>query len=399
MVKGPFLEAASIGMKPLTKPLFATALVALRIPIVLLLIGLAGCATPERIPEPATPLPAPVEIPETTWLQVDSDIGTAALAAASPARHFARVRMERWRQLVASRIEADFIPWFSGYWTQQWLSARVAWYKLSASEEKEAVVTRLATYLQVEFRDRVLAPVAGEINPDVVRTEATQYYVQSLRTELQPIPLLYDIPPWQFDQHLKAILAIELAPPAAHNASLYQLVHAGKPDSLPAYAALLEQGRQAAIEAGAGLSTTRISPVARRVSEKLLERLAISGGASAISALVGGIAGSVISLGAASVGIMLHESAREATEVLLRENLAAGVEDIWHSLMEDPVSSVTSGIDYLSDQIEKCCPRTFGQPVDLPGMLEEVPLADDPVPQPAEENTEDDEPHDFKTVD
>jgi len=398
MVKLPFPEAAAIGMKPLTHSPFATALVALRLPVVVLLIALAGCATPERLPEPAMPEPPLVDIPETTWLQIDSDIGAASLAAAGPARHFARVRMERWRQLVNGRIESDFIPWFSGYWTQQWLSARVAWYKLSASDEQEAVVTRLATYLQVEFRDRVLAPVAAEIDPEAVRAQATQYYVQTLRAELQPIPLLYDIPLAQFDRRLEAIPAIELAPPPAHDASLHQLLHAGQLDRLPAYAALLEQGQQAAVEAGAGLSTTRISPVARRVSEKLLERLAISGGASAVSALIGGIAGSVISLGAASVGIMLHESAREATEALLRENLAAGVEDIWHSLMEDPASSVMAGIDYLTDQIEKCCPRTFGQPVDLPGMPEEVPLADDPVPEPAEENANDDEPAGFQTV-
>lgn len=393
-------------MKLLTKPSFTTALAVGRISVALLL-ALVGCATPERVPEPVVPEPTPVvEISETTWLQVDSDIGAASLAAAGPARHFARVEMERWRQLVASRVEADFIPWFSGYWTQQWLSARIAWYKLSASEEKEAVVNRLATYLQVEFRDRVLAPVAAEVDPEAVRAQATQYYVQSLRSALQPIALLYDLPPEQFDRRLKAIPAIELTPPATHNASLYQLLHAGKLDSLPAYAALLEQGHQAAIEAGAGLSTTRISPVARRVSEKLLERLAISGGASAISALIGGIAGSVITLGAASVGIMLHESARGPTEALLRENLTAGVEDIWHSLMEDPVSRVTAGIDYLSDQIEKCCPRTFGQPIELPGLLEQAPLTDEPDPQPetaedgaVEENANDDEPPGFKSVD
>lgn len=389
-------------MKPVTNFLFTTALVALRIPTLLLVIALAGCATPARLPEPAAPAPVLIEIPETTWLQVDSDIGTASLAAASQARHLARVRMERWRQLVASRIETDFIPWFSGYWTQQWLTARVAWYKLSTSEEKESVVTRLATYLQVEFRDRVLAPVAEEVAPEMVRAQATQYYVQSLRAGLQPIPLLYDLPPGLFDRRLQAIPAIELAHPVADHASLYQLLHAGKLDALPAYAALLEQGRQAAIEAGAGLSTTRISPVALRVSEQLLDRLAISGGASAVSALVGGIAGSVISLGAASVGIILHESARETTEALLRENLAAGVEDIWHSLMEDPVSSVTAAIGYLSDQIEKCCPRTFGQPVDLPGLPEEAPLAPPPATLDdgaTEENTNDGEPPDLKTVD
>ena len=387
--------------------------IALCIPIAGLMIVLAGCATPDdrvsglvtsSVPENAPKVFVPV--PERTWLQVDSDIGAASLAASGPARSFARVQMEAWKKLVASKVETDFTPWFSNYWTQQWLSARVAWYKLNLPDDEEVVVTRLAAYLQTQYRERVQLPVAKEIDPEAVRAQATKYYVQRLREALQPIPLLHDIPPDQFDRRLRAIPAIELAPPPAHNASLYQIVHADPLDSLPAYVALLEQAREAAGEAGAGLSETTISPVARQVSEKLLERLAISGGSSAISALVGGIAGSVISLGAASVGVMLHESAREATESMLRESLAAGMDEIWHSLMEDPDSSVMAGINYLSDQIEKCCPRTFAQPVEQVMPPEELLLPEAPASQPetidggaAEENADDDELSGFQTVD
>lgn len=387
--------------------------IALCIPIAGLMIVLAGCATPDdrvsglvtsSVPENAPKVFVPV--PERTWLQVDSDIGAASLAASGPARSFARVQMEAWKKLVASKVETDFTPWFSNYWTQQWLSARVAWYKLNLPDDEEVVVTRLAAYLQTQYRERVQLPVAKEIDPEAVRAQATKYYVQRLREALQPIPLLHDIPPDQFDRRLRAIPAIELAPPPAHNASLYQIVHAEPLDSLPAYVALLEQAREAAGEAGAGLSETTISPVARQVSEKLLERLAISGGSSAISALVGGIAGSVISLGAASVGVMLHESAREATESMLRESLAAGMDEIWHSLMEDPDSSVMAGINYLSDQIEKCCPRTFAQPVEQVMPPEEFLLPEAPLSQPetidggaSEEKADDDELSGFQTVD
>ncbi len=97
---------------------------------VTLMVALAGCATPDRLPAP-TPQ---VQVPESTWWQVDSDIGTASLAATGSARNYARGTMENWRSRVQKRTESDFIPWFTGYWTQQWLAIKVAWYKLSAEE-------------------------------------------------------------------------------------------------------------------------------------------------------------------------------------------------------------------------------------------------------------------------
>lgn len=348
-------------------------IVTLRFPIIFVMIALAGCAMPERAREVAPPPP----VAASTWRQVESDIGAESRAATSAARSFAHRQMENWKQLANQRAEADFIPWYSSYWTQHWLSAKVAWYKLSAEEASDPPVTRLAAYLQKQYHDRILAPVAREVDPETVRAQATKLYVRQLSEQVRPIARRYGVPEDQFERRLKDIPAITLAPPAAHTASLYQIVYSEPIDSLPAYAALLRQGREAAANAGAGLSKKRISPVAQRVSEKLLDRLAISGGTSAASALVGGIAGTVLSIGAAGVGVMLHEAERPNIEAQLRETLNAAMDDMWHILMEDPNTGMMAGIYYLAEQIEKSTPQTFTQPVESAGQAQERLLPDE----------------------
>ncbi|MFZ2266757.1 MAG: hypothetical protein WAV95_04185 [Azonexus sp.] len=349
----------------------------LRGPLLVLMIILAGCATPPPVSELAPP---PVQIAESTWQQVDTDIVAESLAATGPASRFARDQMEHWRLLVTQRAEADFIPWYSSYLTQQWLTAKVAWYTMNA-DQGEPPVSRLAAYLQEQYFARVLGPVATEVDPAAITAQATKHYVLRLAGQLQAIPGPYGIPVAQFEQRLKAIPVIALAPPAPHDASLYQLVQADPLDSLPAYAALLRQIREAGGYADAGLSKTRISPVARRVSEELLNRLAITGGTSAVTTLIGGVAGTVISIGAAGVGVMLHEAKRGGIEAQLRETLNASMEDMWQILMEDSRTGVTAGIYYLSDRIGKSLPQTFTQPVRFEDMPQEIPLPELPPVQ------------------
>ena len=216
-----------------------------RLVIVAMAVILAGCATPERAPDP----PPPVYVPESTWQQVDHEIGAASAAARQPAENYARGSMKAWLARVRQRTEADFIPWYTGYWTQQWLAIKVAWYKMSAGQEKDTAVERLAAYLQEQYQERVLGPVATEIDPDAVRGQATKLYVQLLGEQIQAIPRRYGVPLDQFDRRLKEIPAIVLPPPAAHRASLYQTVHALPINELPAYVALLAR---IAEEAGAG---------------------------------------------------------------------------------------------------------------------------------------------------
>jgi hypothetical protein len=351
-----------------------TAVLQARFVIVTLLVILAGCATPQRAPDPRPP----VYIPGSTWQQVDRDIVAASTAARRPAGNYARGAMKAWLASVRQRTEADFIPWYTGYWTQQWLAIKVAWYKMSAGQEEDPAVERLAAYLQEQYQEQVLGPVAREIDPDAVRGQATKLYVQLLGEQVQGIQRRYDVPLDQFDRRLKDIPAIVLPPPAAQRASLYQTVHALPISELPAYAALLARIRKDAGGAGAGPSNARISPVAKRASEKLVARLAASGGASAAAAAVGGVAGAVISLGAAGIGAMTHEKERPEMEAQLRESLNAALGDMWRSLMEDPATGVMAAVDHIATQVEGSLIRTVVRPVVLEPVPQDLPLPGEP---------------------
>ena len=138
---------------------------------------LAGCATQERAPER-------VPVSENTWWQVDNDIAAASSKARHVAGSYADGELERWRGRVYDFTEEAFIPWFTGYWTQQWLAVKVAWYKLGG-DGVDPAVQRLAAYLQEQYREQVLEPVAEEVDPDVVRVEATRLYVERLAVGLQ----------------------------------------------------------------------------------------------------------------------------------------------------------------------------------------------------------------------
>jgi hypothetical protein len=217
----------------------------LRVLIIAWLVALAGCAS-----EP------PVQIAASTWRQVDSDIAAASRAASAQAREEALTAMQRWRGLVYRQTDDAFIPWFSSYWTQQWLSIKVSWYKLSAEGEKDPTVNRLALYLQEQYQDRVLEPLAKETGPEQIMQRTTERYVRQLDQRLQGIGPRHGVPQEQFDQRLRQIPAIALAP----GASLYQVVHADPLDRLPAYRALINRIRSSP----GGLSDWSADPGFRR---------------------------------------------------------------------------------------------------------------------------------------
>ena len=353
---------------------FGIAFFSLRFLVVLLMVALAGCATPERAPSQVPP----VHVSEETWWRVDRDISAASLAARGPARNYAGGYMESWRDRVHQRTEADFIPWFTAYWTQQWLAVKVAWYKLSVGEGTDPAVRQMATYLQEQYNRRVLDPVVKEVDPAVVRVRATTLYIRLLAEQIQGIPRRYGIPPDQFDRRLRNIPAIVLLPPATQSASLYQIVHADPIAGLPAFVALIDQVRKNAGGPGTGPSEARISPAAKRVSEKLMAKLAISGGASAAAAAVGGVAGMVISLGAAGFGVIAHENERSELEAQLREDLNAAEDDMWFSLMEDPGTGVMAGVNHIAEQIEGRVAKVLTLPVSVEPIPREAPIPAEP---------------------
>lgn len=338
-------------------PLHLPARWMLRALVVAATVGLVACATPQPLPAPP-----PVVVPASTWRAVDGDMLSASRDATEEAKDYARGLMQRWRGLVYQRTEAEFIPWFSSYWTRQWLSMKVTWYQLNADGEKDRVVNRLALYLQEQYQDRVLEPVAREISPDWIMAQTTQLYVRLLRDRILGIPLRYGVPADQFDQRLLEIPAIAL--PSSHGASLHQLVHAEPIDAQPAYLALVERINASHGNSGDWSANAGISAVARRTSETLTTELTTRSVAGAVSALVGRVAGAVISLGATGFTTMLGESRRPGMEAQLRKTLHGAFDEDWLDLMHNPDTGVLAGVHHLSGQIEGTLAARLARPLE-----------------------------------
>lgn len=155
-----------------------------------LLLALAGCAgKPPPVPPP------PVVLTTATWQRIDQELIEASVGAGSSANDYARRSMRVWKEQVQQRTESDFIPWFTGYWTQQWLTLKVAWYKIDSGEGREPAEKRLALYLQEQYHKRVIEPVAEQINPEGIRDRASELYLQLLGQQLPAIISRYNAPP------------------------------------------------------------------------------------------------------------------------------------------------------------------------------------------------------------
>lgn len=348
-----------VGWQPPAASGNSAAFLNARCLIVVLIVTLVGCATPE----PRAIQTPEAHIAESTWWAIDEEIDAAALAATGPARNYARGYMENWVSLVRQRSESDFIPWYTSYWTQQWLAIKVGWYTLSGGEGDDSAEKRLTRYLQEQYLDRVLDSVAEEINPEVVREDVLTLYIRLLGEQLQGIRRYYGVPQDQFDRRLKAISSIAQEPASAHSASLYQLVHTYPITSLPAYAALIARSRKAADGAGSRPSDSSLLPVAEQAAEALVAKLALSGGAS-VAAAVGGAAGLAISLGVAGFGAIAHESDRPEMEAQVREYLNSALDEMWHSLMDDPVTGVMAGVYHIYEQIDRSLTAAHARPVE-----------------------------------
>lgn len=319
----------------------------LRSLIVVVLLALAGCATPPSAPV----VVVPVVVSQSTWQQVDREIVAASQDATEQARVYARGSMEHWRTRVYQQTEEVFIPWFSSYWTQEWLSIKVSWYTINAGDEQDASAKRLAAYLLEQYRRRVLEPVAVEIDPDAILGQATAFYVQLLGQQLQVISQRHGVPMAQLNERVNKIPAISLGPPPARDASLYQVVHA-ELGTLPAYQALIAKIHTAGGEKGIASTDAGMAPVAKRASKRIEAEMAPRGAAGAVAAVVGKTAGALISVGVAGVRAIIQANDRPDSEALIRSSLGNSFDKAWQKLVENPATGVMAGTLYIARQIE-----------------------------------------------
>lgn len=312
--------------------------------------ALAGCAyTPPPEPEPPAP---PIRIEPERWRAIDQRILAASACAQQEAEAYARVTMEEWRQRVRQRIEDVFIPWYASYWTQQWVSTKVAWYQMQYVEGEPTPELRLVDYLQEQFREQVLIPVGEFVDPRAAMDQTAGVYRQELKRRVEPLPREYGITPDLFAKHLDDIPAIVVSADAQQNASLGDVLGSADLAVLPAYGTLWMQLSDRNSSAEPLLATDNLDRVAERAVTRLVGTLPVRAGAAAASTLVGGVWGLIISAGSAVWSVTEHEQDRQALEAQLRENLDAALELLWQDLVEDRRTGVTAVVQHIGGQIE-----------------------------------------------
>lgn len=315
-----------------------------------IVVTVSGCAYAPPRDEPAAPVPPLVSA--STWRDVHEEIWNASRLAAEESEAYARFAMDEWMDKVRKRTEEAFVPWYLSYWTQQWISVKVAWYESNQEEGEPSASKRLAAYIQKEYESRVLLPVTQESDPREIRDTASEMYVKLVSEQLQGIPNRFDIPSEEFHRRLAAIPAIAIQGDPTHSISLSVLIDSGPVTTRTAYAELVRQIETGGEDRGGGDTTDELHPVAEIAANKLSSTVAVRGGAAAAAAAVGGPVGILISLGALGWGAYTHERDRPALETRLRECLDTASQEIWRYMVEDPRAGVTAPVRHMSAQIE-----------------------------------------------
>lgn len=292
------------------------------------------------------------------WRAIDERILAASVYARQESEAYARVAMDEWRDRVRERTETVFIPWYSSYWTQQWISTKVAWYQMQYAEGEATPEERLVDYLQEQFHTQVLGPVSGFVDPRAVMEETTNCYRLELKGRVMPLSFEFGVPIEAFNQHLDTIPAIVVSAAPQQETSLYEVLQAAELSALPAYGTLWMQLYAVNGTSDPKVSTDKLDQVARRAVTKLVGTLPLRAGATAASTLVGGFWGLIISAGSAAWSVAEHEQDKQAMEMQLRENLDAAMDVMWHDLVDDPRGGVTAVVRHMSERIETAVSQT-----------------------------------------
>lgn len=312
------------------------------------LIILSGCATDRDAgPPPVAPEP---NVPAATWKLVEQEVLLASLKARSQAYAGARKAENRLMKRVRRYTEEDFIDWYAGYWTQEWLAVKVAAYQSDDAERDAAAVRHLAEYLQEQYISRVLEPASAEIAPITILHQATAVYAQSLRGQIEAIGQRFQLPEKAFRNWLGRIPAISSGEASDSSTSLEQLVRTDDVNDLAAYEALLQEIDWEGLDNHYGLSKYGLSPVAGAVAELFVRRVATRGGAAA-AALVGGPLGFVVSAGITMWGITEHDKQKPELEIQVRKVLNPALEKMQRNLIGDPQYGVLGAVNHINMQI------------------------------------------------
>jgi len=159
-----------------------------------------GTAWSWNDPDRTFTVEAPVD-----WSGVDADIRRVFSEARDRAQATARARLDAWHAKLMGRVEGDFLPWYFGFWNQEWRDLKAAGYLaadwVGLADARAAMIA--------DFRDafaaRVMPPAETQLRMEAIAREALTVYLSHAREQLPDISDKYHVPRDDWQQHLAQI--------------------------------------------------------------------------------------------------------------------------------------------------------------------------------------------------
>jgi hypothetical protein len=293
----------------------------------------------------------PIEVVEQRqidWSKVNEAMKLTLDHAYKNAEDYASQELDVWVDELMGRVDSSFLDWYFGYFNQKQIEYKSLFVQLSSGASRllnpnnptpaEKVAEVITEDFQKEFAKRVLIPQTSQLRLERITQQTVKHYLDELKGNINSIPVRYNLPQADWERYLNEIaITINDTEGKISNLSLKVLAGGGS------YLAL----------------KPLVAPLVLKVGSKVVTKLASKAGAKVATktgAVLAGKLGAAVLDCTVGVGIILwdvwdnHHTAH-VEKPILRDNLAAYLQEVKFSLLDNRENGIMTVIDQIQNKI------------------------------------------------
>ncbi|WP_226883596.1 hypothetical protein [Allocoleopsis franciscana] len=293
----------------------------------------------------------PIEVVEqrqVDWSKVNEAMKLTLDHAYNSAEDYASQELDVWVDELMGRVDSSFLDWYFGYFNQKQIEYKSLFVQLSSGASRllnpnnptpaEKVAEVITEDFQKEFAKRVLIPQTSQLRLERITQQTVKHYLDDLKGNINSIPLRYNLPQADWERYLNEIaITINDTEGKISNLSLKVLAGGGS------YLALKPLVAPLVVKVGSKVVTKLASKAGAKVATKTGAVLASKLGAAVLDCTVG-------------VGIILWDvwdtnHTAHVEKPILRDNLAAYLQEVKYSLLNNRENGIMTVIDQIQSKI------------------------------------------------
>lgn len=293
----------------------------------------------------------PIEVVEqhqVDWSKVNEAMKLTIDNAYQSAEDYASKELDLWVDELMGRVDSSFLDWYFGYFNQKQIEYKSLFVQLSSGASRllnsnnptpaEKVAEVITEDFQKEFAKRVLIPQTSQLRLERITQQTVKHYLDDLKGNINSIPVRYNLPQADWERYLNEIaITINDTEGKISNLSLKVLAGGGS------YLAL----------------KPLVAPLVLKVGSKVVTKLASKAGAKVATktgAVLAGKLGAAVLDSTVGVGIILWDvwdtnHTSHVEKPILRDNLAAYLQEVKFSLLDNRENGIMAVIDQIQSKI------------------------------------------------